>query len=347
MKNRTPTLFDFFDHQEKLLQYKDPLRKLHDHIDWEAFRHLIGQGLPKVDYSKGGRPPFDKLFLFKVLVLQSLYDLSDEQTEYQITDRHSFRRFLGIDYSDAIPDQNTIWMYREALTEAGIIDSLFISFNERLQQAGLVTKKGSIIDASIVAAPRQRNSREENEQIKQGVIPQGWSEKKRSHKDTDADWTKKNDQKFYGYKNHIKTDMGSKLITDFQTTPVSEHDGNVLEELLSEQDTHKPLYGDSAYRSREHEQLLKDKKIKSQIHQKGYRNQPLTEKQKQSNRKKSKIRAQVEHVFGWMHRRGGELKVRTIGLERATAKITLLNLCYNMHRSIQIMTCRGRSVPVL
>jgi IS5 family transposase len=347
MKTRNKTLFDFFEHQEKLLQYKDPLVKFNEYIDWELFRPVIEDALPKVDYSRGGRPPFDKVFLFKVLVLQSLYDLSDEQTEYQITDRHSFRRFLGIDYNDAIPDQNTIWMYREALTKADIIDTLFTSFNHRLQQAGLITRKGSIIDASIVAAPKQRNSRDENEQIKQGITPEEWSEKKRSHKDIDADWTKKNDQKFYGYKNHVKTNIGSKLITDFETTAASEHDGNVMEELLGDEDKQKPLYGDSAYRSNQKEQMLKENKIKSRINEKGYRNQPLTKKQIETNRKKSKVRAQVEHVFGWMHRLGGELKVRTIGLQRATAKITLLNLCYNMHRSIQIKRIRASSVSLL
>lgn len=347
MKKRNKTLFDFFEHQEKFLQYKDPLGKFNEHIDWECFRAVIEAGLPKVDYSQGGRPPFDKVFLFKVVVLQSLYDLSDEQIEYQITDRHSFRRFLGIDYNDAIPDQNTIWVYRESLTKAGIIDTLFTSFNQRLEKAGLITRKGSILDASIIAAPIQRNTREENEQIKQGVTPEKWSEKKRSHKDTEADWTKKNNQKFYGYKNHIKTDIGSKLITDFQTTSASEHDGNVMEELLDEDDKQKPLYGDSAYRSQEHEEMLEQKHIKSRINEKGYRNQPLTEKQKEHNRNKSKVRAQVEHVFGWMHRWGGELKVRTIGLDRATAKITLLNLCYNMQRAIQIKRIRGRSVSLL
>ena len=345
MKQRTKTLFDFFEYQEKFMQYKEPLQKFNDHINWELFRPIIEDALPKVDYSKGGRPPFDKVFLFKVLVLQSLYDLSDEQAEYQIIDRYSFRRFLGLDYNDAIPDQNTIWTYREALTSAGVIDNLFTAFNERLEKAGLITRKGSIIDATIIAAPKQRNTREENEQIKQGNIPPEWSEKKRSHKDIEADWTKKNDQKYYGYKNHIKTDLGSKLITDFGTTTASEHDGNLMEDFIGEQDSNNPLYGDTAYRSKI--SLLKENKIKSRINEKGYRNHPLTEKQVKNNRKKSKVRAQVEHVFAWMHRWGGELKVRTIGIERATAKITMLNLCYNLQRSIQIKRIRGRSVFIL
>lgn len=346
MKNHNRTLFDFFEHQEKLLQYKDPLVKFQN-IDWEQFRPIIEAALPQADYSKGGRPPFDKLFMFKVLVLQSLYDLSDEQTEYQIADRHSFRRFLGIDYNNPIPDQNTIWMYREALKEHQLMDRLFTAFNERLQQAGWITRKGSIVDATIVSAPVQRNSRQENEQLRQEQIPQEWSEKKGSHKDTDAGWTRKHDQKFYGYKNHLKTDIGSKLITGFETTSASDHDSTVLKDLLKPQDAGKPLYGDSAYRSLEHEEWLKEQNIKSRIHEKSHRSHPLTKKQSENNRKKSKIRARVEHVFAWMHRLGKELRIRTIGLERARVKITLLNLCYNMQRGIQLMTSCGKGVSML
>lgn len=347
MKQKSRALFDFIDHQAKLSQYNDPLQTLETFIDWEGFRALIEGCFPKVDYSKGGRPPYDKIMLFKVLVLQSLYNLSDGQAEFQIADRITFMRFLGLQLNDSVPDQNTIRGFREKLTEKGVIDALFVAFNTRLQTAGLFTKKGSIVDASFVTAPKQRNSREENGQLKKGEIPNEWSEKKKRHKDTDATWTKKNNQTYYGYKNHIKVDIGSKLITNFETTAASVHDSEILEELLQPSDSNKPLYGDSAYRSEEHEELLTEKKIKSQIHEKAYRNTPLTDKQKALNKKKSKIRARVEHVFGWMHRQGNELKVRVIGIERATAKITLINIVYNMTRAIQIIQSSRKRVSIL
>lgn len=347
MKKQGRTLFDYLDHQTKVSEYKDPLRTLDEYIDWEGFRKSIMEGFSAVDYSKGGRPPYDKVMLFKVLVLQSLYGLSDAQTEFQIADRLTFMRFLGLNLNDKIPDQNTIRGFRESLISQGLMDKLFSVFNGRLQAAGLLTKKGSMVDATFVTAPRQRNSREENQQLQEGDLPQDWSTKKLRHKDTDAGWTKKNGQTYFGYKNHIKGEIGSKLITAFEVTPASVHDSEVLNDLLTDEDAGKPLYGDSAYRSEEQERELAKKKIESRIHERAYRNKPLSKEQQQNNRRKSAVRCGVEHIFGWMHRMGQELHIRTIGIERALAKITLLNLTYNMTRAIQIIRSGGRSVSIL
>ncbi|WP_040300801.1 IS5/IS1182 family transposase, partial [Arcticibacter svalbardensis] len=144
-------------------------------------------------------------------------------------------RFLGLGLNDQIPDQNTIRNSREALIINNVLDSLFVAFNNRLEKAGMYTKKGSMVDASFVTAPRQRNSREENEQLKEGDLPEDWSLNKMRHKDTDADWTKKNNQVYFGYKNHVKVDIGSKLITGFETSSASVHDSEVLQDLLTEE----------------------------------------------------------------------------------------------------------------
>ncbi|EOR94599.1 Mobile element protein [Arcticibacter svalbardensis MN12-7] len=256
-------------------------------------------------------------------------------------------RFLGLGMNDQIPDQNTIRNFREALIVNGLLDTLFTAFNSRLEKAGMYTKKGSMVDAIFVTAPRQRNSREENEQLKEGDLPEDWSLNKMRHKDTDADWTKKNNQLYFGYKNHVKVDIGSKLITGFQTSSVSVHDSEILPDLLNEDDCGKPLYADSAYRSDKQEAALKELGIKSEIHERAYRNTPLSQEQKLQNREKSKVRARVEHVFAWMHRQGHELKVMAIGIDRATAKITLMNMVYNMTRAIHIIQSGMRSVSIL
>jgi IS5 family transposase len=222
-----------------------------------------------------------------------------------------------------------------------------VLFGERLQKAGLIAREGSIVDATFVEAPRQRNTRKENDQLKNDEIPQDWSEKKLSHKDVDAKWTKKNNENYFGYKNHVKIDSKSKLIIDFQTTAAQVHDGEMLEGLLDDMDKGKTIYGDSAYRSLEKEEMLKAKGIISHIHEKGSRNHPLTKEQKDSNREKSKIRARGEHPFAWMHRNCQQLMVRTVGLGRATAKITLLNLLYNMSRAIQIITNNGKGLSTI
>ncbi len=161
-------------------------------------------------------------------------------------------------------------------------------------------KEGSIVDASFVDVPRQRNSRDENKQIKEGQVPPEWKDKpnKLSQKDTDARWTKKNQETHYGYKNHVKADKKTKLIQSYTVIAASVHDFQTIEVLLDEGD--KELYADRAYRSEEIEEKLKSKKIKSQVHEKGYRNKPLTDTQKAVNREKSKIRVRVEHIFDFM-----------------------------------------------
>jgi IS5 family transposase len=347
MKKQQPSLFDFEDRQKLLDRYSDPLKTLDKYIDWESFRAVVMTAFPVVDYSKGGRPPYDKLMLFKVLIIQRLYDLSDAQAEFQIVDRLTFMRFLSLKYYNNVPDQNTIRGFREALMEQGVLDELFEAFNKRLESAGLVSKKGSMVDASFVTAPKQRNTRDENGQVKKGITPSEWSEKKKRHKDVDATWTKKGNETYFGYKNHVKVDIGSKLITNFETTAASVHDSEVLLELLGPEDEGKLLYADSAYRSKDYEAALTEKGIISQVHEKGYMNNPLNEEQKENNRMKSKVRARVEHVFGWMHRQGHEIHVRTVGLQRATARITLLNLVYNMTRAIQIIQAGRREIAML
>lgn len=335
----------FFDENfrlQELTKMGDPLEKLNKHIDFETFRELLESGFDKYDESKGGRPPFDKVMMFKGLVLKSMYNISFEKLEYHIKDRLSFQRFLGIGLGDRVPDANTFWDYNEAVTNKAIIDEVFEQLGQQLEEKGLIMNSGSLVDASIVDAPVQRNKREENEQIKKGVKPEGWSQNKSSQKDLDASWTKKHGKNRFGYKNHIKVDKKSKLITNFEVTSASMHDSKILDYLLDEEDAHHELYADSAYRSKEIEEKLRERKIRSRIHKKGYRNNPLSEKDKAINTKKSKIRARVEHVFGDMCQTMGKIMVRQIGMARNTAAITMMNICYNMRRSSYLL---ASSVP--
>jgi len=212
MKNINPLGF-FDDHflMERLTKLGDPLQKLNDYIDWDIFKSPLQKFFEEgsKDKSKGGRPPFDKLMMFKALILQGLYNLSDDQLEYQIIDRASFKRFLELKKSDKVPDSKTFWAFRELLIEKNIIEAMFKKFNETLDSAGVFANEGKMVDASFVEAPRQRNNREENKHIKQtGTAPEDWKDNphKLCQKDIDARWTKKNFVIFYGYKNHIKAD---------------------------------------------------------------------------------------------------------------------------------------------
>jgi len=188
-----PGLFDWQNHFKKLNKTGDPLVKLNKVIQWESFREGLESVRVREKKNNAGAKPYDVVLMFKVLILQSLYNLSDEAIEYQIPDRLSFMRFLGLRLGSRVPDAKTIWLFREQLAE-----ELFRQFETVLEKSGFAARKGQIIDASIVQAPKQRNSREENAQIKHGEIPQDWEEAKRRQKDIDARWLKKNAKSYYG-----------------------------------------------------------------------------------------------------------------------------------------------------
>jgi IS5 family transposase len=342
MKNINPLgLFDDHFLMEKLTKLGDPLQKLNEYIDWNIFKAPLEVAFKndEVDKSKGGRPPFDKLMMFKALIIQSLYNLSDDQLEYQIVDRTSFKRFLGLKKSDKVPDSKTFWHFREQLIEKDVIMSLFTTFNETLDSAGVFANEGKMVDASFVEAPRQRNSREENKHIKEtGTAPKEWDDKpnKKRQKDINARWTKKNNSTFYGYKNHVKSDTKTKLIEKFEVTDASVHDSQPVEALLTEKDEGQPFYADSAYTGEEQEKVYKKKKVINRVNEKGYRNKPLTDEQKAGNREKSKTRARVEHIFGFVENSMNGSFLRTIGIARAKAKIGMMNLTYNICRCTQL-----------
>jgi len=327
----------FFDEDDRLKELSnlgDPLEKLNKAISWNIFRPAITKALTKEPKGPGGRPPYDYIMMFKILILQRLYHISDAQAEYQIKDRLSFMRFLGLTLCEDVPDDKTIWYFREQLVRANMMDSLFKRFLKELEKKNIITREGSIVDATFVDVPKQRNSKEENDTIKEGKIPEEWNKReqknKLAQKDVDARWTKKNDETHFGYKDHVKVDKDSKLIVDYTVTSANIHDSQELENLIDKRKD-KSLYADSAYKGEEIEKCLGDK-IENNIIEKGYRNNPLTESQKKKNKEKSKIRVRVEHVFGFMTNSLRGISIRSIGKARAEFNIGLLNLTYNLCR---------------
>lgn len=326
-------LFTHLDRRDRSAEVVTPLDKLDEKIDFEKFRDVLEDLVPSRVSEKGGRPPMDVVLMFKVLVLQSYYGLSDEKAEFEILDRTSFQRFLGIESEGRIPDRTTIWQFKERLGDEGA-QRLFDFFDGELARAGVVGKKGRIVDASFADAPRQRNRRDENQRIKSGGgAPPEWPEAKRRQKDVDARWAKKNDETHYGYKNHVSVDEETKLIDRHATTPASVHDSQVFTELIDEEVDR--VHADSAYKSAEHDEWLEKREITNRIHEKGTRARPLDGRKKRSNRAKSRVRARVEHVFGFMKEMGADA-IRTIGIERARRTNTLANLTYNFARATQL-----------
>lgn len=341
MKTSPPTqALGFFDVELRVqwLEAKgNPLSRLDAVIDWESFRPQLAQALAKPAKGPGGRPAHDPLKMFKLLVVQRYYNLSDEQTEYQVSDRLSFQKFAGWTVADKVPDANTLWDFREALVSAGVFEQLFAVFAQQLQAQGLLAQPGKLVDASFVDVPRQRNTRAENATIKAGGVPEAWVDQpaKLPQKDVDARWTKKNAEVHYGYKNHVKADAKSKLLERYTVTDASVHDSQKLAELVETEDGE--VYADSAYRSAEAEAMLAQKQVTSHIHERAYRNRPLSDEQKESNRQKSKIRARIEHVFGFMSQSMKGFYLRYIGRRRNAAAIGLINLIYNLARYEQIV----------
>ena len=341
MKTREKGFFDEDARLSELSKKGDFLEKLNSNIDWEIFRKPVEKALrEKERKGPGGRPPNDAVIMVKTLILRELYQLSDDAMEFQIMDRLSFQRFLGLSLSDDVPDAKAIWYYRNELTKAGVIKKLFYRFYKELEKKRIIANKGIIVDATFSEVRQQRNSREENEEIKEGKVPEEWqkeeNEAKLRQKDTDARWTKKNGQSHYGYKNHIKVDAKSKIIKGYTVTSAEVHDSQETEALLDDGDVGQLMYGDSAYRSEEIEEVLAKRNVKSMIHEKAYRNRPLTKTQKKRNRAKSRTRARVEHVFGFMENTMKITRLRPIGKQRIEGIIGLINLTYNMCRYLQV-----------
>jgi IS5 family transposase len=345
--------FDLSDCYASLDAKKDPLLEIDGVVPWEEFRPALERIWRKPDAdrkSRAGRKPIDAVLMFKALVLSALYNLSDDQIEYQVRDRLSFMRFLGLGLGDRVPDAKTVWFYRDALAQAGKVDELFGLFDGNLNRQGYIARGGQILDASIVPVPRNHNTRDENAAIKEGKVPKSWTDKpaKRVQKDVDARWTKKHGKSHYGYKNHVNVDQKHKLVRRYHVSDAALHDSQAVDHLLMKGNTGSGVWADAAYRSEEMEAKLRARKLKSHIHRKGKRpsraflmycravGKPLSDQAKGSNRTKSTVRVRVEHIFGAQANDMGGTLVRTIGLARAEAKIGIKNLAYNMRRLCQL-----------
>lgn len=349
----------FFDLDERyaaLSAAGDPLEKLNALIDFEIFRPALDAALQRSDGSKGGRPPLDAVMMFKALVLQTLYGLSDAQTEFQILDRRSFGRFLGLDDGDNTPDQTTIlrqaqeglWRFREALVRANAIESLFARFDAHLKDLGYLAMGGQIVDASIIAAPRQRMTDEERAIVKDGGIPEAWAAKpaRLAQKDRDARWTLKRGRRkkgsdgklmaeiatpIFGYKSHIGIDQRHGFIRTWSASDAARYDGRELTGLIDPANTGSSIWADTAYRSQKNERAILRARRVSKIHFRRAPGKPLPAQRQRANAARSKIRSAVEHVFATQKHRMN-LFICTIGIERAKGKIGLANIAYNFKR---------------
>lgn len=337
----------FFTHEiqlRRLDELGDPLKAVGEAVDFGMFRPLLDT-LLGVRGTGPGRPPWDRVLMFKILVLQLVRGLSDEKLEFELIDSASAQRFAGLSPHDKVPDSRTVWLFRDTLAKSRLpaqeegaegidgVRALFDIFHRELAAKGLLCREGKTVDAMIVEVPRQRNPKEENLQIKKGEVPATWQDKPRklSQKDTDARWTLKRGRAYYGYKNSIAGGNGDCFIHGYVVAPATAHDSKIVPECFfkgEEQGT--AAYGDSAYTHKDIAARLAGAGIESRIHEQRLAGKELSEEQKESNRVKSKVRARIEHRFGRMRTCLKGLAIRSIGLVRCRAAIGMLNLVYNL-----------------
>jgi transposase, IS5 family len=355
-----PGFFDLDERYRALSAAGDALERLVRAVDFELFRPKLRSALQRSDRSKGGRPPYDAVLMFKVLVLQTLYTLSDDQTEYQIRDRLSFMRFVGLGLHDPVPDAKTIWLYREQLTQAGAIERLFHRFDAALKDKGLLAMGGQILDATVVQARPARLTVEEKAIIRGGETPAGWSPARRAQIDRDARWTLKRGRKrpppdegtnqrqqveiavpIFGYKSHVGIDRRHGLIRTWTVTHAATHDGGQLPALLDVGNTASPVWADTAYRSAANLAALAKHGLTARLQRPKPRGRPMPPNIRRGNATRGKVRAAVEHVFACQKQRL-RLVIRTVGRIRAKTKVGLANLAYNLLRLVWL---EGRTAP--
>ena len=302
----------------------DALKELdavHELIDWSR----LEKQLSGIHSKKQGEKAWPPLLMFKALLLQSWYKLSDPALEKQLARDLLFRRFTGLDISESVPDHSTFWRFRQTLEKLSLMDGLLSEINRQLSDQGLYIKPGevSIVDASVIEAKNCRPNK---------------SKAGKSTQDPEANWNVKTGsdgkrKSTYGYKAHMSVDEDG-FIKSTDYTAGNVHDSNCFTGLLSGNET--AAYADSAYQSKAHNQWLKDQHIQNRIIKRAYRNKPLDKKAKQFNRIHSGVRCTVERVFGVLKQHYGMAKARYLGIDRNRTRFELMCVAHNLKRGLSI-----------
>ena len=292
-------------------QAESVLDKVDRCINWNPIRNKIERL-----YRKGGagRPAFPAVTMFKVLLLQGWYDLSDPAAEEAIADRFSFRRFLGLSLEEKTPDHSTIHRFRDRI--APIAERLFAEVNRQLEAKALILKKGTLVDASLIQAAARPSAGDS------------------APTDPDARWGGKENKPVFGYKAHVGMDAGSELIRRADMTPANVHDSRCFEAMLSGDE--EAAYADKAYDSRKHSDWLRSQGIMNFVLMRGRRGHPLSPLASACNRSMSRVRQGVERFFGTVKRIYRWRRCRYYSLTRNRSNLFVLCTCYNLKRAVKL-----------
>jgi len=284
-------------------------------LDWLAIERIM-EGINAARRGAEGYPP---VCMFRALLLAQWYDLSDPKLEDALSDRLSFRRFVGIPLGEETPDETSFVRFRSKLRELGLYEKLFAEINGQLEKQGLMVKTGTLVDATIIEA-RAKPPRSKEDEV--------------SSVDPDAGFTTKRGKSWFGYKLHIGADEGSGLIRQIETSSADLHDGEAFGGLVSGDEG--AVYGDKAYGSQKNRDFLKRMKIGDQLMYKASRNRPLKPWQEWFNKAVSPIRSGVERVFGTGKTGYGLGKTRYFGEGRVAADHHAFAIAYNLRRALSL-----------
>lgn len=294
MENKQLTFMDAmlgFSRRRKVSKAVGTLSEIDSQVDWRDLSEIVSV-LDKSGTRRGGRPPIGFEIKLKMMFLQHIFNLSDEELEDQLIDRMSFQQFVGLSFDEEIPDFTTIWKFKEALVKAGLMDSIFNAILSQLDAKGLIVKKGTMIDATIIQSGNRPLSNKKREELASEPSPQI---------DTDARSTAKNGKKHFGYKGHVGVDVESKIIRKRTFTPANVHDSQEMENLMSGDE--QSVWADKAYPRESDKRAARALGIYYGVLDKGKRGHKLSNKQKKRNKQKSRVRAAVEHPFGFMRKK--------------------------------------------
>ena len=298
----------------------EKLARIDGLIDWSRLEGLVSEVRP----GETGRPPYPALSMLKALYLQALYDLSDPGMEEALLDRLSFRRFCGFGLDASTPDETTICRFRLAAAKAGVLERCFEEINRQLDAQGLMLKKGTLMDATLVAASRNPPKKAAG----MGAPHPG---------EPGADWTMKNGRSYFGYKLHVGVDAGSGLIRKAIFTAARTTDNEVAERLVSGDEA--AVYADRIYESKRRRAALKACGIKDRIMHRRHKHMPaLPPWMAVRNRLISRRRAPVESVFSAMKRLYGKARARCHSLTVNAADFLAFATVFNLRRAANVLT---------
>lgn len=316
--------------------------QINEFIDWRPISNIINKHYQKGD-SASGRPSYSGLLLFKICLLQTWYGLSDYEVEDQVNDRISFSKFVGISLDDSVPDHSVLSRFRTELTSKNAYEKLFKALNKQLSKHSILVNTGVIVDASITDSPREPKGKKTHEIVEDrnedtGFIEPKLQTKLKSGVDNDGSWTKKGGQFRFGYKQHTGVDANG-LVLAVVTTSASQSDTRNLKDVLDKIDLAQGsrVQADKGYRSKENDELLKQKKLKNGILHKAYKNKPLTHRELQFNKAISKTRYKVERTFGSIVRWFGGGIARYVGIAKMHTQHLMQAIAYNLYRAPRIV----------